>query len=380
MDKVRLGIIGVGGMGKAHFESARKIEGLEVTALCDVDPSRIAFFDGPKFADPRELIRSGRVDAILVATPHYFHTPIAIDGLNQGLHVLTEKPVAVHVNDAKKMIAAHRDKKQVFAIMFQQRTYPAHVRLKQMIASGEMGPLRRVSWIITDWFRTEAYYASGGWRATWSGEGGGVLLNQCPHNLDLLQWFTGMPSRVSAVIGLGKYHNIEVEDEVTAVLEYPNGATGVFVTTTAEAPGTNRLELAFDNGRVILENQRISVLRNETPVSTYLKGSDDKWGRPASTAAEYDFTGDVGEQHAAVLRSFKDAILKGTPLVAAAEEGLNSLSLGNAMLLSGLLGKPVDLPLNGNLFEKELKRLVKKSRFVKAPAMKNVKDDISKSF
>ncbi|MFN3685171.1 MAG: Gfo/Idh/MocA family protein, partial [Fimbriimonadaceae bacterium] len=243
--EVRLGIIGIGNMGSHHVRSMPQVRRCRLTAVCDVVPSKMDWIDGvDKFVDSRELIRSGLVDAVLVATPHYDHTTIGIDALDNGLHLLTEKPISVHKADCVRLIAAHkRNPNLKFAAMFNQRTDPHYQRIRRIVRGGELGEIQRTSWIITDWFRSEAYYASGGWRATWAGEGGGVLLNQCPHNLDLFQWICGVPTRVDAKCSFGKYHRIEVEDEVTAYLEYANGATGVFVTSTGEAPGTNRLEI-----------------------------------------------------------------------------------------------------------------------------------------
>ena len=269
MDRVRMGIIGLGVQGSYHVALFKqgKIERAEVTAVCDIVPEKLApYGDYKTFTSSEAMIRSGDVDAVLIATPHYDHTTIGIDALQNGVHVLVEKPISVHVADAQKLIAAHTDPKVVFAAMFNQRTDPKYINTKQLIASGELGEIRRVQWTITDWFRPEAYYASGGWRATWQGEGGGVLLNQCPHNLDLLQWLCGMPNKMLAFCRLGKYHNIEVEDDVTAYFQYPNGATGVFITTTGEAPGTNRLEIAGDNGKVVLEGGKITFTRTEVPV------------------------------------------------------------------------------------------------------------------
>ena len=269
---VRMGIIGLGGMGKYHASllQEEKVPRCELTAVCDAAPKQLEGWDGIKtFADSRKLIRSGEVDAVLIVTPHYGHTPIGIDALEQGLHVLVEKPISVHKKDCERLIAAHTDKNLVFAAMFQMRTDPHYVRIKKLIDDGELGELQRVNWIVTEWFRTDAYYAASAWRATWKGEGGGVLLNQCPHNLDLLQWMCGMPARVRAFAGLGKHHDIEAEDDVTAYFEYANGATGVFITSTGEAPGTNRLEIAGDRGKVVAEDGKVTFIRNEIPASEY---------------------------------------------------------------------------------------------------------------
>ena len=370
MEAVRLGIIGVGGMGTYHTTQVLdgKIERCELAAVCDLDPARLRHFerwDGvARFGASGELIGSGAVDAVLIATPHYEHTTIGIAALRAGLHVLVEKPISVHKADCERLIAAHRRRKQVFAAMFNQRTDPRFQKVKKLLDDGELGRFMRINWIITDWFRTEAYYASGGWRATWKGEGGGVLLNQCPHQLDLLQWFLGMPTRVRAFCSLGKYHDVEVEDEVTAYLEYRGGATGVFVTSTAEAPGTNRLEIVGDRGKVVVEDGAIRFTRNEEPALEFSRTTDEGFGVPDVWKVEVPADG-PGGQHVEVLRNFVGAILDGEPLIAPAREGIRSVELGNAMLYSSLIEKPVELPLDGAKFERRLKKLIRESRFEK---------------
>jgi len=382
MDKVRLGIIGAGGMGSDH---ARRLQAGQVprcvlAAVCDINPARLAAFPGvPGFADSAELIRSGLVDAVLIATPHYGHTTIGIDALRNGLHVLVEKPISVHKADAERLMAAHTDPKLVFAAMFNQRTDPSYRKIRQLVEAGELGPIRRTNWIITNWFRTEAYYRSGGWRATWKGEGGGVLLNQCPHNLDLFQWICGMPSAVTAVGGLGKYHHIEVEDDVTAIYEYPNGATGVFVATTGEAPGTNRLEITGDRGKLVYEDGRLRFVRNEVPADEYSRTSPEGFGRPAVWNVDIPVSGGGGEQHLGIKKNFVAAILDGAPLIAPAAEGIRSVEMANAMLYSAMTGKRVELPLDSACYEAHLQRLIASSTFAKqtgAPAALNLKDSV----
>lgn len=368
MDKVRMGVIGVGGMGTGHAQRllGGQVPRCTLTAVCDIDTSRFAAFPDSvrKYEKSEEMIRSGDVDAVIIATPHYGHTTIGIDALQQGLHVLVEKPISVHKADAERLIAAHTGEKQVFAAMFNQRTDPHYRKIKQLIDNGDLGEIRRTNWIITNWFRTEAYYRSGGWRATWSGEGGGVLLNQCPHNLDLFQWLCGMPSSVYAIGALGKYHDIEVEDEITAIFEYPNGATGVFITTTAEAPGTNRLEIIGDNGKLVCEDGRLHFTRNEIPALEYSRTTTERFGKPAIWNIEIPVSGS-GEQHLGIKKNFVEAILDGKPLVAPAEEGIRSVEMANAMLYSAMTGKKVDLPLDAGMFEAHLQRLISESTFVK---------------
>ncbi len=364
---VRIGVIGLGGMGSHHADNllAKRVPRCDLIAVCDIDAERMAKYATVRtFTDSAQLIRSGLVDAVIVATPHYSHTTIGADALSQGLHVLTEKPISVHKADCEKLIEAYKKrpkKSQQFAAMFQARTEPAWIRLRQLIRSGELGEIRRISWIVTDWFRTEAYYASGGWRATWKGEGGGVLINQCPHNLDLMQWLFGMPSRVRGFCGLGKWHAIETEDAVTAYLEYPNGATGTFITTTGEAPGTNRLEIAAELGRVVLESGKISWQRNTVPMTEFSRTTASRFDRPETWNVEIPTPGQ-STYHLAIIHNFVDAILDGKPLIAEASEGINSVELGNAMLLSSILDRTLALPLDSAMVEREFKKLIKGSR------------------
>ena len=382
---LRLAVVGVGSMGAVHAKDMLegKISRAELVAVCDTDAEALARFPDVKgFASSRELIASGLVDAVLIATPHYDHTPIAIEALAAGLHVLTEKPLAVHKADCEKMLAAYAKRPnaaQVFAEMFNLRADPRFIKLRELIRAGELGTLRRINWIITDWFRTEAYYRSGGWRATWRGEGGGALLNQCPHNLDLWQWLFGMPARVHAFCGFGRFHDIEVEDQVTAYLEYEGGTTGVFVTTTGEAPGTNRLEVAGDLGKIVLDSEGLRFTKNETSMMEFLKHSPDRYATPKTTT-ELIAIAPGGPWHNVITQNFVDAILDGVPLIAPAHEGLASVELSNAMIYSGLSKKTVELPLDAAVYAEELGRLVRESRYVKQEVVRAKTDDMAGSF
>jgi len=384
MDKVRIGIVGLGNMGSAHAASiqAGKIKQLELTAISDVDTARFARVPNAKgFAQVDEMIASGLIDALLIATPHYDHTTLGIKALKAGLHVIVEKPISVHRADAERLIAAYTNKKQVFAAMFNQRTDLYYRKIRQMIQNGELGEVRRVNWIITNWFRTETYYSSGGWRATWAGEGGGVLLNQCPHNLDLFQWLFGMPTSVRAFCKFGRYHDIEVEDDVTAYCELANGATGVFITSTGEAPGTNRLEIAAERGRLVYENDTISFTRNEVPMSEFSRTSPLAFARPDTWDVTVPAAGHGG-QHNEILQNFVDCILRGAPLLAPAVEGIHSVELANAMLMSAWTDQPVSLPLDGKKYERMLKQKIAESAKTKKKVRAVVAggDDFSKSF
>lgn len=356
MKSVRIGIVGLGNMGSSHAAciQAGRVRRLRLTAVADLHPERAARLAGVRaFASASELIASGDVDAVLVATPHYDHVPVGIEALRAGLHVLMEKPIAVHRADAERLLAAHTSRRQVFAAMLNQRTDPFYRKIRQLVRSGGLGEIRRVNWTVTDWFRPAAYYASGGWRATWAGEGGGVLLNQAVHNLDLLQWIFGPPVRVRAHCHFGRYHRIEVEDDVTAYLEFAQGATGVFITSTGEAPGTNRVEIAGERGRLVYEADRIALRRNRVPMSTFSRQSRASFARPATTDVEIRVRGHGG-QHREILRNFTAAILDGAPLIAPAAEGLPSVELANAMLMSAWTGRTVELPLDGRRYARLL--------------------------
>jgi len=384
MNEVRIGIIGLGGMGSNHLSviEAGKIKNLRVAAICDVVPSKMDRHGDKylKFTDSAKLIRSGEVDAVLVATPHYFHTTIGIDALKCGVHTLVEKPISVHKEDAEKLIAAHTDSKVVFSAMFNQRTDPHYIKLREIIAGGMLGEISRVNWIITDWFRTQAYYDGGGWRATWAGEGGGVLLNQCPHNLDLMQWLFGMPVSVRAYCKIGSRHEIEVEDAVTAYLEYANGGTGVFITTTGEAPGTNRLEVCGDNGKIVVESGKLTWTRNTVGQKKFLKTSKEGFARPETWTIDIPCNGG-GPQHAGILQNFTNAILKGEKLIAPAEEGIKSVELATAMLFSSFKDCTVQMPLDGKAYAALLKKLIATSKPKKAKSTAaQAPTDMSKSF
>lgn len=381
MNKVRMGIVGLGNMGKFHADYLlnHQVSRAELTAVSDAIPANLERYPSlATFARSEDMIRSGLIDAVIIATPHYLHTTIGIDALERGLHVLVEKPISVHKADCERLLAAHKDPKLVFAAMFQLRTDGKFKKLKQLVSNGELGELFRVSWIISDWYRTEAYYASGGWRATWKGEGGGVLLNQCPHNLDLMQWICGRPSKVRGFCQLGRYHAIEVEDNVTAYLEWPNGATGVFITSTGEAPGTNRFEICGDRGKVVLEQGKITFTRNEIPMREFSRTSKAGFARPEVWNVDVPYEG-TSPQHHEITQNFVDAILDGKPLIAPAAEGVYSVEMANAMLYSALINDTVSLPLDGQAYEKKLNQLIAESKFQKKTVQVTA-EDFTKSF
>jgi predicted dehydrogenase len=384
MDTVRVGIIGMGNIGKHHagYLLEGKVSRCELVAVGSTSPKKLDSYaaKGLKiFGSAEEMIRSKRCDAIIIATPHYQHTTLGIAALEAGLHVMVEKPISAHKADAERLLNVRRNfPKQVFGAMFQLRVEPRYSKIKQLIQAGELGPIVRINWIITDWYRTEAYYASGGWRATWKGEGGGVLLNQCLHQLDTLQWLVGMPSRVRGFCQLGRFHDIEVEDNVTSYLEWASGATGMFVTSTGEAPGTNRFEIVGTRGKLVLENNKLQFTRNDADMIEFSKAAKVGFSKPDVWNCEIPFD-NAGNAHAILMQNFVNAILDGEPLIAPGEDGLGSVELANVILYSSLIDLPVSLPMDSASFETKLQELIANSTREKK-VVEITNDDFTKSF
>ena len=374
MEPIRTAVIGIGNMGTAHGVclAEGKVDGLVLTAVCDTDPARREDFTRryPRvtaYPDIRALLASRCADAAIIAVPHPLHSALAGQALDAGLHVLVEKPLDVRLSRARALCEKAKGKDRVFALMLNQRTNSLFARARKIVRGGELGELKRSVWIVTNWYRTQHYYDSGDWRATWAGEGGGVLLNQAPHNLDLWQWICGMPVRVSASCDVARYHHIEVEDDATLFVRYPNGATGLFVTSTGEAPGTNRLEISGDRGKLVLENGVLKWWRLQQPESGIRFASAEN-----SPALSCDYTEIRPDQpetaHRGILQNFADAIRHGTPLLSPGEDGLCELELSNAAYLSQWLGnKAVDLPMDTDLFDRLLEERIRHSAYTPAP-------------
>ena len=386
--KIRLGVIGIGNMGSDH--ACRVVAGecpdFVLTAVADINPARkdwakkrlgedIAFFD-----NAITMLDSGLIDACIVATPHYDHPGLAIECMKRSIHVMVEKPAGVYTKQVREMNAmADQHPEVVFGLMFNQRTNHVYRKARELVQSGKYGRIRRTNWIITDWYRTQHYYDSGAWRATWAGEGGGVLLNQCPHQLDLWQWICGMPVKVQSHLHYGLWHDIEVEDDVTTYVEYENGATGVFVTTTGDVHGTNRFEIQMDKAKLVVTYGGIEL--KEFSVSEPEWSATCKEGFACMPATDVKVETDgKNEQHAGVVNAWGGAILRGEPLIADGREGINGLMLSNAMHLSAFLGKEVELPIDEELFHEELKQRIATSRHKAEPAEPSEIVDLSNTF
>lgn len=354
-------------MGVSHLNniSEGKCPEIEVTAIADINPERLEAAKQKDasialFQSAEALLDSGLVEAAIVAVPHYDHPKYAIECFKRKIHVMVEKPAGVYTKQVRMMNEAAENAGVIYGMMFNQRTDHIYRKMRELVQSGQLGEIRRTNWIITNWYRPQAYYNSGAWRATWSGEGGGVLLNQCPHNLDLWQWICGMPVKVQSHLHYGKWHDIEVEDDVTAYVEYANGATGTFITSTGDAPGTNRFEITLDKGKLVSENGKLYLWELQQSEPEFSKINKNPFGQPENVFSEVETDG-KSEQHSGVLNAFAAAILRGEPLVAGGEEGINGLTLSNAMHLSSWLNKEITLPFDEELYYNELMKRVKTS-------------------
>jgi predicted dehydrogenase len=374
-NSVRIGVIGMGNMGAFHINYLHKgeVKGAVLAAVSDEREERLNWSKQHlgahvhTFASADEMMASGLIDAVLIAVPHKDHPALAIKAFSYGLHVLCEKPAGIYTKNVREMNEAAKESGKIFSMIFNQRANPLYQKLKDLISSGELGEIKRTIWIVTNWYRSQSYYNSGGWRATWAGEGGGVLINQAPHQLDLWQWTTNMmPERIRAFCSFGKHRNIEVEDDVTAYVEYANGATGLFVTTTDEAPGTNRFEISGDRGKIVIEDEKMTFWRLRIPESQFNQeykggfGAPECWKTEIPVKATSAFSG-----HLEITQNFVEAILKGTPLICPGEEGINGLTLSNAMLLSTWTDNWVSTPIDEDLFYDELQKRINESTVTK---------------
>jgi len=375
MDKVRFGIVGTGGMGSGHAGTMQNIEECQLTAVCDIDPDVVKGvaekYEVESFTDYKELIDSGLVDAVIVATPHYFHPIVGIYAMKKGIAVLSEKPMAVTVKAADEMIRTAKETGVPFTIMYQARSSGRNQAAHKVIQEGRLGELYRTC-LIGSGFRSQAYYDSAPWRGTWKEEGGGVLINQAPHDLDMFTWLGGLPSRVTARTA-NRRHKMECEDEASAMLEYPNGAIGFLHVSTSEAPGTSLMEFCGEKAKLTMYGRRFILRELEMPVQEFSDTTDNMWGSPKST--EVDVPVEERESgHGAIIRNLARHIMHGEPLIVPGEEGINSMELIDAVILSGQKGKPVDIPVDREEYESLIEDLKKTSKVEAAGPAKRITD------
>lgn len=374
MEKIKLGIIGVGNIGVTHSKNiiGGHTKLVDLVAVCDIAPDRRTWAEknlpGVKvFDNATEMMKSGLIDSVLIAVPHYDHPRLAIEAFSYGLNVYNEKPAGVYTKQVLEMNEAAKKAGKVFSMGFNQRTRPPFQKVRKLVQSGQLGHIKKVIWIATDWYRPQAYHDSCSWRSTWKGEGGGTIINQNPHNLDLFQWIFGMPSKILSMNDYGKYYNIEVEDDVSAFFKYDNGTVGIYTTSTGEAPGTNRLEISCDMGKIVCEFGKITFWRNVESEREFNKNFDGVFGTPECWKCEIPTKDEDRPQHAILLDNFADAILHGKELLAPGLEGINEMTIANAIYYSDWLGnKWVDVKnFDHDGFYNALQDKVAKSTVVK---------------
>lgn len=381
MENIKVAVIGLGNIGSAHTNCIAngEIKGFELAAVCDINPKKLEefkFLNVKQFLDYKELFSENIVKAVIIAVPHPLHAAIAIEAFKHGLHVLLEKPADITVSKVERIYKAHKKAGTVFSMMFNQRTNPVFIKAREIVKSGTLGELKRSVWIINNWFRTEFYYKSGDWRATWRGEGGGVLINQAPHNLDLWQWICGMPSTVTAFCEIAKHHDIEVEDEATIITTYKNGASGVFITSTGEYPGTNRLEVSGDYGKMVLENGKLKLWKLKESLLKVTKTSSESFAEIDYDYSEFEGKPE-GTGHKEIIQNFANAILNGEQLIAPGTDGIFELTISNAAYLSSWKNNtPVSIPFDNEEFDSYLNNLKKTSKY----KQKSISEKASNSY
>lgn len=376
MKKVKVGVVGMGGMGSGHCKSISKVKEIELTCVCDVVAEAVEEkakeFGVEAFTDYKKLIDSGLCQAVIVATPHWFHPDITVYAFKKGLHVLSEKPIAVTVSDADRIVEAAKKSGKIFSVMYQRRLDPKMRKALEIIKSGMIGEIQRTL-CVDPWYRTQAYYDSAAWRATWLGEGGGVLINQAPHTIDLFTLLGGLPVKVEAKTRT-KLHKMEVEDEAAAVLEYSNGAWGYYYTTTCEAVGPTRMEFAGDKGKIAITGEDLKLFLYSVPLSEYTFGAQEMWGKMDVKEEPLKFDSAFKSSHAAVLKNFARAILFGEEVLTPGVEGINSVEFINAVIMSGKKKKPVKIPVDRGEYDSLMDKLKKTSKKKKGVKTQRVTD------
>ena len=376
MNQVRMGIIGLGGMGQQHVRFVRELPEAELTAVSDIDEKITKEisekYKVPGFVDYKELLESGLVDAVLVATPHYFHPPIGISAMERGIHCLSEKPIAVSVKEGERLVEASRKNNVVFGVMHQYRTLPEIRLARKIVESGKLGEIRRTC-SVNLWYRSQAYYETASWRGTWSGEGGGVLINQAPHSIDLFLLLGGLPSTVTAKTRT-RLHDIEVEDEVSALLEYPNGAWGYYYITVNEpSPYSTFIEISGDSGKLVYQDNSLKLYSFHPSIPEFTFSTQDMWASPQIGEEKLDLPScETG--HKEIIRNFCRAILYGEELIAPGAEGLWTVEFIDALILSGKKDKPVNIPVNREEYEELLESLRRSSKQKKVKQTKRITD------
>lgn len=389
MTRMKIALVGMGNIGKTHLMYLRNMNNVDLVGVCDIIKEKADFFakenGSEPFYDALDMFNKLKPDAVIIAVPHYDHPAIAIAAFERGIHVLCEKPISVHVNDAVKMMEAYEQAKLKypgleFGMMFQERTFTHYRKIKDILTGGELGRLVRATWINTTMFRSQAYYNSGGWRATWAGEGGGILTNQCPHTLDMYQWLFGMPNSISAHAHIGKYHDIEVEDEVTAYFEHANGMIGHLIVSTAESPGSNRLEIVGEYGKLVYENDQLNFYRNRESMLRFSQETKLSFGHVENWRVEVPIAKNHSNGHQIVAERFFRRLENGQEeLIAYGHEGIHSVMLANGIMHSSFTRAEVQLPFDTHAYEVKLKELIAGSKFVKT-VQTDVAIDMENSF
>jgi UDP-N-acetyl-2-amino-2-deoxyglucuronate dehydrogenase len=358
MERVKFGVIGLKGIGMTHIEAIRRCENAELIAVCDI-VEELAKNVGEKygvrwFTDYREMVALKDLDAVCVCTPHFLHHPMTLNALDEGKHVLVEKPMAITVKEADEMIEKAKVKGLKLGVAFTYRTSPILKSAKDMIEKGELGKLLRATLEVAS-YRTQLYYEESPWRKSWKTSGAGVLINQTIHHLDVMYWFLGRPKKVSGFIDT-KLHDIEVEDLASAVVIFENNCHATIQVSLVDSPQFERMVVSGTRGKVILDfGSQLKIGISEPDVETHIRTSKEPWSRPSASWKEV--TMQRGGGHGDIIRDFTEAIKYDREPLVPGKDGIWSLEIVNAIILSNFTGKVVDIPVDRETYEKLMDKL-----------------------
>jgi len=366
---IRIGIAGIGFIAEEYIKliTAGRIQNAEVRALSSRNRSHMEAvkekyqLDAVLFTDYEAMLSSGLIDAVMICTPHFHHPGMAIKAIRRGIHTMIEKPVGIFPEELRELaesLQTHPDVKA--GVLYCRRTNPIYQQIKDFLDSGELGQLKRVTWIITNAsvYRTQAYYNSATWRGTYVGEGGGLLLNQVSHHIDMLVWLLGLPKAIQANCYSAVERNIEVENEVSITMEYPGQAIGQFISSTREFPGTNRLEISCSKAQLILENEKdltvrkLGVEETEFNRTTNIPFAFIPYEEEIHNFEPYENP----EIQARIVNNFISAVTDGKPIACPVEDAIRSQQFIIGAYLSSWQEKKLTLPADGKAFTEELKK------------------------
>ena len=374
---MKLGIAGIGVIGESYlklFKEGRIKEG-EVAAVASRNTQRVEKIleklnlqEVRVYGSLKEMLEKESLSGVIITTPHKLHVSMMKEALQMGVSVLTDKPLSSTRKEAEEMAVFAKDYPDlVKGVLFNKRANPIHKEIKKIIESGELGILRRALYEVTDYYRSHRYYEESGWRGTYEEEGGGVLMNQAVHQMDLLTWFTDLPKEVMAFLKEGSHRPMTTENDAYLHLFYEGGGVGHFITSTHESPGVHRLELSFDQGQILMENEKtLKITKLQEPEEDFSRKTETLFAHVPGTLEVKEFEPlEDKEEHVRTIENFIRAIEGKEKIQSSLEEAVKSITLVNAAYLSHFTGKKGAMDFSLEEYDRELHRKIQEERALK---------------